>query len=234
MAREGLLLHEEKGERPQEPEPPAPKKKWSNFWYYHKWHVVLVVVAAALCAYAVHDAFRPRPDYEVGMITSSAYPQEAVELLESGIAKYGEDLNGDGRVLVQINTYPIVPDDASQMTTASTIKLQADLSAGESMLFLTDPESFGRQQEQEQMFARTDGSTPPEGTADPAGMRLPLSEVKALSGLSYRVQTDAGGETDVFGSLGLSIRIYAGSAVEGKEDAYWQASLRLFRKLVAG
>ena len=231
MAREGLLLHAE-GERPPEPEPSAPKKKWSNFWYYHKWHVIVLAIAAALAAYVAHDAFRPRPDYEIGLITSSSYPDEAVSLLEDEIEKYGEDLNGDGRVLVQINTYPFVPGDTSQLATASTVKLQADLSAGESMLFLTDAESFERQQEREQMFARTDGSPPPEGAADPEKMRVPLSKVGALSGLSYRAETGAG--ENILKNLGLSLRIYAGSAVEGREDAYWQASLRLFQKLEAG
>lgn len=237
MAREGLLLGAD-GEKapPSAPGPEKPKKKWENFWYYHKWHIVFAAAGVMLAVFLMKDLFSPRADYEIGMITESSYPEEAAVLLEQEIAKSAEDLNGDGRVIVQINPYPIPSGEEgarTELQAAARIKLDADLAAGQSFLFLTDPESFGRQQEEQKLFARTDGTTPPEGQADPTEMRIPLSKLGALSGLSYKAETASGGEEDLFQNLGLSLRIYHGSSAEGKEDAYWQASVRLLRKLAA-
>ncbi|MCI1965596.1 MAG: hypothetical protein LKJ17_05620 [Oscillospiraceae bacterium] len=229
MAREGLLIHEsEDRPEPPAPAPETPKKKWENFWYYHKWHMLIVLLAAGLLAFVLHDLMRPEADYEIGLITTATYPQEAVELLEQSIGEYGEDLNGDGRVLVQIDSFTLDPEDSvSEMQVANQVKLDADLSSGGCLLFLTDEKSFLHQQEQNRLFAKTDGSTPAKGENDPEQMRIPLSGLKALSKLSYPMQDGQ----DLMDRLGLSLRIYQGSAAEGTKDAEWEASRRLFEKL---
>jgi hypothetical protein len=229
MAREGLLIHEsEDRPGPPAPAPETPKKKWENFWYYHKWHMLIVLLAAGLLVFLVRDLTRPAADYDVGLITAGTYPQEAVELLERSIGEYGEDLNGDGRVLVQINSFTLDPENGvSEMQVANQVKLDADLASGTCLLFLTDEENFLQQQEQNRLFAKTDGSTPAKGENDPEQMRIPLSGLRALSKLSYQAQDG----TDLMEGLGLSLRIYQGSSVEGKKDAEWEASRRLFKKL---
>lgn len=227
MAREGLLIHEA-GDRPEPLSPKeTPRKKWENFWYYHKWHVLVLLLAVILVFFLVRDLTRPRADYEIGLITAYDCPQEAIDLLQKNIAKYGEDINGDGRVTVQIDSYTINAEDGSEAQMANQVKLEADLSTGECMLFLTDEDSFSQQQEKEKMFAETDGSTPPKGENGPDGMRIPLSKMKALAGLSYRTEE---GE-NLLDGLGMSLRVYQGTAVDGKKDDYWNASRRLFQKL---
>jgi hypothetical protein len=229
MAREGLLIHagDDRPEPPL-PAPDTPKKKWENFWYYHKWHAMVLLLAAGMLFFLARDLTRPKADYEIGLITAYNCPQEAIDLLEKSIAKYGGDLNGDGRVTVQIDSYTInAADSGSEAQAANQVKLETDLSTGECMLFLTDEDSFSRQQEREQMFANTDGSRPQKGKNGPEGMRIPLSKLKALAGLSYRTEEDG----NLMDGLGLSLRVYRGTAVDGKKDAYWNASRRLFQKL---
>lgn len=235
MAREGLLLQPGGDETPPlPPEPETPKSRWDNFWYYHKWHVVFAAAGVILVALFIKDLNAPRADFEIGMITEDYIPEETVSLLQDEIAKYAEDLNGDGRVMVQVNSYPVTSSAAqpgaaqsqpemAELQAAARIKLDADLAAGQSFLFLTDETSFEQQQKQQKIFARTDGTTPPEGENGPDGMRIPLSRMKAFSGLS-----------DLPDRLGLSLRVYQGSAAEGKQEAYWRASVRLFQKLQAG
>ncbi|OCN01692.1 hypothetical protein A7X67_00945 [Clostridium sp. W14A] len=232
MAREGLLLQED-GNGPEQPAPApeTPKKKAENFWYYHKWHILVLLLAVVVASFLIRDMMRPKADYEIGMITAYTCPQDAIDLLQKQIEKYGEDLNGDGRVIVQINNYTVEPNGGgTQAQIAGQVKLEADLSTGESMLFFTDEDSFAQQQEKIQMFAKTDGSTPEKGENGPEGMRVPVSELKALSGLSYQ-GSDGVNPMD---GLGLSLRIYQGSAVDGKHDGYWEASRRLFQKLASG
>ncbi|QAT48412.1 hypothetical protein EQM14_00675 [Caproiciproducens sp. NJN-50] len=232
MAREGLLIHGD-GEypEPQSPTPDTPRKKWENFWYYHKWHALVLLAAAVFLIFLARDLTRPGADYEIGLVTANGFPQEAVGLLEKNIAKCGEDLNGDGRVTVQIDSYAAGAENGgSGIQAANQVKLEADLSAGDCMLFLTDADSFSQQQSKLGMFARTDGSTPEAGESGPGGMRIPLSGLKALAGLSYRT---AEGE-NLMERLGLSLRVYRDTAVDGKKDAYWNASRRLFQKLASG
>lgn len=234
MAREGLLIQADKdGNRPEQPAPMqnTPKKKWENFWYYHKWHVVVLLFVLFLAFIMIRDAMSPKADYQIGMITAYSAPQEAINQMQKEIVKYGEDLNGDGRVMVQINNYVITPKDSgSEVEIANQVKLDADLAAGQSMLFLTDEDSFLEQQGQQHMFAKSDGSKPGPGEENSEEVRVPLADVKALSGLTYR--EDDG--DDLMKGLGLSLRLYQGTSVEGKEDDYRDASLRLFRKLKEG
>ncbi|MFU0831981.1 MAG: DUF4350 domain-containing protein [Oscillospiraceae bacterium] len=232
MAREGLLIGvKEEPPEPSPPEPETPRKKAENFWYYHKWHILAAMLAVIILIFLIRDLTRPGVDYHIGMITSKYYPEEAVELLEENIATYAEDLNGDGRVMVEIIPYPITSEDSDpKMKLANLVKLDADLAAGTSLLFITDEESFETQQERKSMFAYTDGSTPQTSSIDQSRIRIPISELKALSGLSYAEENGS----NLFDELGLSLRIYEDSAIEGQEDDYWNACRRLFQKLAAG
>ena len=45
-------------ERP--PEPPAPpkgRKKWENFWFYHKWHILAALGVALLAVFLLLPTF---------------------------------------------------------------------------------------------------------------------------------------------------------------------------------
>lgn len=238
MARERYLLHagEEKINEPgAEKKADNPKAKWQNFWYYHKLHVLIGAVVIALAVFLIHDMTSAvRPDYQVGLITQSSYPQEAVDALETELAKYGEDLNSDGKVVVQITPTAIAGDSSNvgdpNVQMAGVVKLDADLSEGSSMIFLTDDASFQDQQKKQKLFAYLDGSMPEDNASDFAHMRIALKDCKKLSGLSTNSSYGA-----VLDKLSLSMRVFKGTKLEDKKDKeqYFAASKKLFDKVTS-
>lgn len=238
MARERYLLHgdEETINKPgAEVKPTTPKSKWDNFWFYHKWHVLIAVIAVFIAAILTHDSLSVvHPDYQIGIITERGYSDTATTALEKEFEKYGTDLNHDGKVVVQVNSYTIAvngnaADPNVQM--ASVTKFTADLSDGASIIFLTDDASFKNQQQMQKMFAYTDGTNPPENATDYDRMRVSLKDCKKLQVLSSTAGIEG---NDMLKNLSMSIRVIKGSAIEGKSDKqeYYQVSKKLFDQLI--
>lgn len=245
MAREGYLLHageEEIHKGDAELKADTPKKKWDNFWFYHKIHVIIAIVLIALVAFFIRDMVtKVNPDYEIGMITQATYPSDMTDSLEKQLEKYADDRNGDGKVTVQINQYVLAagtePDPSmAQMQQASFVKLSADLSSGTSVIFITDQPSLEYQQKNTQIFSYLDGTTPKEGAKDYDKMRVGFPSCKNLAPLKYDMTLASGGKGNLFDNLGVSLRVYKGSAMEGNEklEKYYADSKKLFDKLVYG
>lgn len=245
MAREGYLLHageEEIHKKDAELKADTPKKKWDNFWFYHKTHVIVAVVLIALVAFFIHDMVtKVNPDYEIGMITEATYPSDMVDSLEKQLEKYANDRNGDGKVYVQVNQYVLAAGkgsdpSAAQIQQASFVKLSADLTSGTSVIFITDKASLEYQQKNTQIFAYLDGTTPKEGAKDYEKMRIPFPKCKNLAPLRYDLELASGGKGNLFDNLGVSLRVYKGSAMDGNEklEKYYADSKKLFDKLVYG
>lgn len=264
MARERYLvnagedtIHDPEAEKKAEEEVRTKRGKWDNFWYYHKWHVVIgIVVAAVVIGSVVSSLKTVRPDYSVGLISATAYPSDVTDQLGDEIAKYGTDLNHDGKVTVQVNLYQIADQIASsaaggsgassaaapqvdpQMAAAYQVKLAGDISAGTSMIFLTDEKSFLQQEKAgDHIFAYTDGSTPKDGATDYGRMRAPISKCPKLKNLKVTYQTTEGSAdvklTDILKDGALSLRVYQGTGIDGKQDDYYKASKALFLKLIS-
>lgn len=155
--------------QPDQPVELTPRQKRANWWYYHKWYVLLGVGLLALGTYLgarVLGIGQVRPDYQVAYVGSDALPEETAAALESALANLGTDCNGDGQVVVQLNQY-VMGDSSGEGAVyayAGSTKLMADLDACESYFFLLeDPEAF---QENYQVLRRLDGSLPEETDQD--------------------------------------------------------------------
>ncbi|HEX3037365.1 MAG TPA: hypothetical protein VHO94_00035 [Oscillospiraceae bacterium] len=128
MARERYLLgdEEEAINKPgAEIKADTKKSKWDNFWFYHKWHVIVIASICLLVGWFVHDlTAKVNPDYQIALLTKQGYPSDMIESMQNGIAKYGKDLNGDGKVVVQINSYSISTKSLDDTTSsgASSVK----------------------------------------------------------------------------------------------------------------
>ena len=93
------------------PEPPreyTKKEKAQNWWHYHKFIVLGVVVAILVVAWFIKDTvFQTRPDVQIGYIGQYDLPADTVTALQDALTPYCTDLNGDGKVVVQVNSYTV-------------------------------------------------------------------------------------------------------------------------------
>ena len=138
--------------RPAAPDKPLTaqeqkKRSRANWWYYH-WGIVAVAAMVVVgVAYVAHGLLTTvDPDYTVAVVTAEALPDEAVQHLQTALADYAADANGDGVVLVQVNNYTwsanaSLTEQNQQM--AGATQMNTDLSSGESKIWiLEDPEGF--------------------------------------------------------------------------------------------
>ena len=138
--------------RPAAPDKPLTaqeqkKRSRANWWYYN-WGIVAVAAMVFVgVAYVAHGLLTTvDPDYTVAVVTAEALPDEAVQHLQTALADYAEDANGDGAVVVQVNNYTWSVDAAlteQNQQMAGATQMNTDLSSGESNIWiLEDPEGF--------------------------------------------------------------------------------------------
>ena len=141
--------------KPNEKRELTPAEKRRNWWDYHKWHVVIAIVCAIVLCDIVCDAVRNsrhEPDYVVAYVGQTALPDSLVRVTQEGLARLGEDLNGNGEVRVELRQYilsagsgsdPAFAVQDTERGYASSLLLQGNIEAVESMVFLLeDPELF--------------------------------------------------------------------------------------------
>lgn len=140
------------------------EQKRRNWWDYHKGWVLLGVVLAVAIGLLIRDIFfRPVPDYQVGYVSKTPLPAKVKDSLQTQLETFGEDVNGDGRVLVEIFTYTLDFGEQGMMdaeaATAGITSLTVDLFQGRvCLLLLDDPKGF---QARMGALAYLDGGTPP-------------------------------------------------------------------------
>lgn len=229
MAREGLLRNAgEETIHPavqEERTPKTPKQKWDNFWYYHKWHVIVGSIVLALGLFLLYDMTHVvQPDYQVAVLTERQYGEQELAPLKAKLESYANDLNGDGRTIVQVNSYAIREDMDPNARIAEEVRITTDLTTGISFLFFTDDASFRMRQSQGTLFSYIDGTLPKDGAKDYDKMRVPAAECKGLAGVEMPKD------------LSVSLRAYQDTQLEkeGKQAENYAAISELFKKIRQG
>lgn len=171
--------------KPEEKVPLTDRERRKNWWYYHKWHVVIGVVGVLILADLVCHALgvgQVKPDYRIAYVGASPLPEDTAAAVETAFASLGEDLNGDGKTvaqLVQYNSYPANGGADAQYWAANEVRLQGDLNTCESYFFLLeDPEWF---QKSYHALSRLDGSLPEKDDDSVEDVCLAWSECPALA-----------------------------------------------------
>lgn len=137
-------------ERDIDPKDIAPRKerqytrreRWANWWDYNLKWVIIIGIAAAFVAYNFIGQyfFVTKPDHNVAVVAPYYLPEDTVNALQDALAAYGEDRNGDGKVVVTLNVYTLDYSDtetqtesAAYLTMAGTTKLAADVQAASAL-----------------------------------------------------------------------------------------------------
>ncbi len=147
------------------------KERWTNWWDYNLKWVILIGIAAAFVGYSFIGQyfFTTKADYNIAVVAPYYLPDDTVNALQTELAKYGEDLNGDGKVVVTLNTYTLdyssedtQTESAAYLTMAGTTKLATDVQGGLSSIFIVyDPAGF---EDSTGTLRYLDGSLPVSGS----------------------------------------------------------------------
>ena len=145
----------------------ARRERWANWWDYNLKWVILIGIAVVFVAYNFIGQyfFVTKPDYNVAVVAPYYLPEDTVNALQEALADYGEDRNGDGKVVVTLNVYTLdyaegetQTESDAYLTMAGTTKLATDVQGGLSSVFLLwDPAGF---EESTGSLRYLDGSLP--------------------------------------------------------------------------
>lgn len=227
-------------------------EKAGNWWHYHKWHVVVVIVVLGILGAIVKDMFfRTRPDYQVAYVGLQNLPEDTAAALTSALETFCDDRNGDGKVVVQLNQYSIDLTSATAETAeaaestgsddttdpyvrmAVLTRLSGDISSteGSYIFLLEDPEAF---QEATAALRYLDGTVPDneEPAPDWENMVYRWTDCPVLTGLDLGTYTGytlvddtTGSNQDVLSKLYIGCRgTWTDKAAEAYADdqALWQ------------
>ena len=199
--------------RDVQPDPPprelSKKEKFLNFLDYYKWWLVAGAVGLVLLGNLIWTMLgigKVRPDYIFAYVTDSKFSEEQEAALETALATLGEDVNGDGRVVVELRQYARNvegdPETAMYFQYADSITLAADIDMGESFFYLSDDPEF--LQQAYQLYSFPDGTPPGEDDYDVSGKVFRWADCPVLAGLEVDQEAMAG--------------VYIGRRVFYKED----------------
>lgn len=192
----------------------TPAEQRKNWWHYHKWHVTIGLTLAVLCAYLLCQALgvgQIRPDYQVAYVGTDALPEDTAAAIERAFAALGEDLNGDGQVVVRLNQYASTSGADTGAAASAEVTLMADLLECESYFFLLENPAWF--QVNYHSLCRLDGSLPEDGDHSADGTFLAWGDCPALAGMelggySYDLlgETVEGDSGELFSKLYLARR----------------------------
>ena len=119
------------------------RKKIQNFWFYYKIPFLVGFAVVFVLGYlTVQNHTTVQPDYHIGLVRTVPCTDMELQGLKDTFTATGQDLNGDGEVLVQIHTYYVNLEDPAEnagVANADTIQaLDADLIGNVSGIFLLE------------------------------------------------------------------------------------------------
>jgi hypothetical protein len=212
------------------------RQRLENWFYYNKlWVLVGIVIlwVVGSMLWNVLGIGQAKPDYTFSYVGRLELPQDCVTALETSLAQLGEDLNGDGKVVVKLNQHVVTDNSNTENMTYSygaEITMLADITEGESHFFLLeDPVDF---QLSFQILANLDGSAPSEDDFEALNKVYRWADCPALASLklgtyedSYLDITETGEIQELLQNLYLGRRYFYDPAQQKYPEAdknFWQ------------
>ena len=183
------------------------KERWANWWDYNlKWVIIIgIIVVFFGYNFIGQYFFTVHADYNVAVVAPHYLPEATQTALQDALAAYGEDRNGDGKVVVKLNVYTMnfgSDDSDAYLDMAGTTKLSTDIQGALSSIFiLYDPAGF---QSTTGTLRYLDGTLPEAGSdSDWWNMVYRWTDCPVLAGLDlgeYRADTThaQGGDSQTY------------------------------------
>ena len=153
---------------PDAPPPPLTGRKKVENWLRYHW-LYLIAGAVVLCVlgsmlWNILGIGQVKPDYVVAYIGKNELSEEAALSLTEALGSLGEDVNGDGKTVVELRQYATAPsgeaETALRYAYAADARLLADMTRGDFCILLM--EDANEVQRTYQILARWDGTPPKE------------------------------------------------------------------------
>lgn len=126
-------------------QPQTFKTKLENFWFYHKWHVLAVILILCITFISVKSCVNKKSyDMYVLYMVGGGYSLEANENLSEKFENYVDDVDGDGEKRVQIITINFA-DVSGQGTLAQETaftKMISQVSSGSALFYVFDDTAY--------------------------------------------------------------------------------------------
>ncbi len=98
-------------EDPEEAKKSPAKRKWENFWYHHKWKVIIVSAFTVILTFCfIQLLTRTVPDGYVAY-AGPEYANTLVEEMENAFADLADDRNGDGDNSITVYAMTILTEE---------------------------------------------------------------------------------------------------------------------------
>lgn len=229
MAREWLLRGvnpEELQATPKDEGPQTPRSRWDNFWYHHKlkfWLITFAVVVLTILVVQLIN--KDDPDYRVLLMTEDLYSEAELAAMETLLQQYGEDLDGDGKVEVQIENCQYGAH-VEQTKNSGIQTVQAHLMAADRMFFMMEPEVYD-------YFMKSLRSSYEDGVVD---FFAPI-DVEGKTLMENKTIWNWSGDTRVIAELrekipNLMFGVRATKGTAGKATELYEQSMTLLENLI--
>lgn len=213
------------------------RQRLGNWFYYNKLWVLVGLVLLWIIGSMLWNVLgigQTAPDYIISYVGRLKLPQDCVDALEGALAQFGEDLNGDGEVVIKLNQHVVTDNSYADNVTYSygaEITVLADITEGESYFFLLeDPVDF---QLSFQVLANLDGSIPADGDFEALDKVFRWADCPELASLklgtyedSYLDIIETGEVQDLLKDLYLGRRYFLDPDQQENPEAnnnFWQA-----------
>lgn len=213
-------------------------KKWKNWWMRYRIHLLLVVVALILLGSLLFPLLRRAvPDYRVGLITSYTMPSEGVDQLEEVLARYADDRNGDGEVLVSVSTYNFPSSVDTQRRDNILMRLEADCASNEVQVFFYEEAGFQEAQDAlKGLLQYNDGTLMGEDATDFENARLSWNDYAGLASFEPQPTSDGTYTSDMLTNLYTQLWVSVRSSesripLNDQEQQYYQGCLDMLERL---
>ncbi len=126
-------------------QPQTFKMKLENFWFYHKWHVLVAVLLICMAVVSIHSCVNKKSiDMYVLYMVNGAYSKQATEQLALKLENYVDDIDSDGEKRVQIIeiSFSDVLDRNDLAQESALTRMVGQISAGPALFYVFDDANY--------------------------------------------------------------------------------------------